>query len=78
MERCSKMILTLNTDCVTGLLAHSGCTRLTHPIREVISRDIGRWLLDHHHAPWPDGEPPKFQVDRHGKARFRVASKIGV
>jgi len=44
----------------------------------VISRDIGRWLLDHHHAPWPDGEPPKFQVDRHGKARFRVASKIGV
>ena len=26
--------------------------------REVISRDIGRWLIDQDHAPWPDSQPP--------------------
>jgi hypothetical protein len=40
--------------------------------RELISKDLGRWLLDEDYAPWPDGTPPKFEVERIGGRRFRV------
>jgi hypothetical protein len=44
--------------------------------REVIGQDIGRWLIDEHHAPWPSGRPPKFEVEPRGKAHFRVMSRL--
>ncbi len=30
--------------------------------RELISKDIGQWLVEIHKAPWPAGSPPKFQL----------------
>jgi hypothetical protein len=40
--------------------------------RELISRYIGRWMLDEGYAPWPDDMPPKFEVESFGDWRFRV------
>jgi len=40
--------------------------------RELISKDIGRWMLARGHAPWPDGMPPRFEVVSLGDRRFRV------
>ncbi len=28
--------------------------------RELIGKEIGRWLIDNGFAPWPKGTPPKF------------------
>jgi hypothetical protein len=40
--------------------------------RELISRDIGRWMLAEGYAPWQNGMPPKFEVESFGDRRFRV------
>jgi hypothetical protein len=40
--------------------------------RELISRDIGQWLISEGHAPWPQGYPPKIEVRRTGPATFEV------
>lgn len=40
--------------------------------RELISADIGRWLLDAGHAPWPKGKPPRFIITPIKENRFRV------
>jgi hypothetical protein len=39
---------------------------------ELISEDIGRWMLDQGFAPWAKGRPPKFDVQLLGKRAFRV------
>ena len=44
--------------------------------RELISKDIGLWLLDRGHAPWPAGAPPKFEVMRIGERQFRVKGML--
>jgi len=44
--------------------------------RELITQLIGRWLLDEGYAPWPDGRPPKFEVEPAGERRFRVKSRV--
>ena len=41
--------------------------------RELIGRDIGRWLIDRGWAPWPEGSPPRFRVSHGQKAVFEVA-----
>lgn len=40
--------------------------------REVIHQDIGRWLRDSGHAPWPPGSPPRFEVEPLGSRRFTL------
>ncbi len=40
--------------------------------REVIHQEIGRWLRDSGHAPWPRGSPPQFEVEPDGDQRFVV------
>ena len=35
--------------------------------RELIDREIGRWLIDSGYAPWPKGNPPKFNLTRTGE-----------
>jgi hypothetical protein len=30
--------------------------------RELISADLGRWLLANRFAPWPTGKPPRFTL----------------
>ncbi len=30
--------------------------------RELISADVGRWLLANRFAPWPSGQPPRFTL----------------
>ena len=43
--------------------------------RELISRDIGRWLIDEGHAPWPEGSPPNFEAVLLADRRFRVKGR---
>jgi hypothetical protein len=43
--------------------------------REVINKTIGRWMLDEGHAPWPDGAPPKFEVEALGGGVFRLKAR---
>lgn len=43
--------------------------------RELISADLGRWLLDRGFAPWPKGNPPKFALEPLGNARFRLLDR---
>lgn len=44
--------------------------------RELISKAIGRWMLHEGYAPWPEGAPPKFEVEPSGERRFRVKSQV--
>ena len=41
---------------------------------ELISKDIGQWLLRRQLAPWPKRQPPQFSVHPGGPARFRVVA----
>lgn len=40
--------------------------------RELIHRDIGRWLRASGRAPWQSGSPPSVSVEVAGARRFRV------
>ena len=40
---------------------------------ELISKEIGAWLIDRGDAPWPKGQPPKFNVESVGAGVFRLA-----
>ena len=40
--------------------------------RELISQDIGRWIIDLGLSPWPKGCPPRFTISPIGPAKFQV------
>lgn len=40
--------------------------------RELISKEIGTWLLERDKAPWPEGQPPKLRLEPIGNAHFSV------
>src|SRR5262245_19065594 len=40
--------------------------------RELISADIGRWMLSAGIAPWPRGRPPKFRLRPASPGVFQV------
>ena len=40
---------------------------------EVISKEVGEWLLASGLAPWPKGAPPKFNVIPAGDRTFNVS-----
>ena len=40
--------------------------------RELIARDIGRWFFDLGLAPWPKGQPPRFDLAPIEPGVFRV------
>ena len=40
--------------------------------RELINKEIGRWMLDEGLAPWQKGSPPKLDAEWLGGRRFRV------
>lgn len=39
---------------------------------ELISKNIGKWLLDNFFAPWPSGRPPKFDLVPITNNHFKV------
>ncbi len=39
---------------------------------ELRSKHIGRWMLDLSLAPWPKGDPPKFELQPAGDATFKL------
>ena len=41
--------------------------------RELISKDIGRWLIGLGLAPWQPGQPPKVVVRQNGDRSFNVS-----
>ena len=41
--------------------------------RELISAEIGRWMIRNHLAPWPKGEPPKLSLECIEDNRFVLA-----
>ena len=43
--------------------------------RELISAEIGRWLLAEGLAPWPKGVPPRLYLQPAGEARFVLKRK---
>lgn len=40
--------------------------------RELISKELGEWLIRTGLAPWPKGNPPKLKVTILGDGRFRI------
>jgi hypothetical protein len=42
--------------------------------RELISKEIGSWLIDNGTAPWPKGSPPKFKLVWRAPREFDVIS----
>jgi hypothetical protein len=40
--------------------------------RELISKDLGKWLLESGLAPWPKAKPPKFSLASLGQNRFKL------
>jgi hypothetical protein len=44
-----------------------------HSCRELISREIGSWLIDNKLAPWPDHSPPRLLMKARGERVFECA-----
>lgn len=44
--------------------------------RELITNELGLWLLQRELAPWPEGSPPKFVVVPVAESRFRLLGKL--
>lgn len=40
--------------------------------RELISADLGRWLLANRFAPWPNGRPPRFVLGPREQGVFEL------
>ena len=40
--------------------------------RELISKEIGAWLISNCQAPWKKGHPPKLRLETAGKQTFKV------
>ena len=40
--------------------------------RELISKEIGQWLIKNERAPWPKGEPPKLELSPMVEGQFQV------
>jgi hypothetical protein len=40
--------------------------------KELISREIGGWLISNRIAPWPSGSPPQFRLMARGPRAFEV------
>lgn len=40
--------------------------------RELISQDIGRWLIKTRKAPWTTGAPPRFELIPKGERYFEL------
>jgi len=40
--------------------------------RELISKDIGRWLIGRNYAPWPLGQPPSFNLHKKQGNHFEL------
>jgi len=41
--------------------------------RELISVEIGKWLIKHKLAPWSKGNPPHLELDQIEGRRFRLS-----
>lgn len=44
---------------------------------ELISKEIGQWLIKRELAPWEKNDPPKFKVTSVGKAHFALHDVSG-
>ena len=40
--------------------------------RELISKEMGLWLINNGRAPWEKGHPPKLQIEPAGERTFKV------
>lgn len=43
---------------------------------ELRGQDIGRWLVRRGHCTWSLGAPPRFEVKKVGRRRFRVIRRV--
>lgn len=44
----------------------------TPKCRELISKDVGVWLIKNKKAPWSKGHPPKIAMEHTGQNKFKV------
>lgn len=44
--------------------------------RELISIEVGRWMLQNKLAPWPRNHPPKLRLEPIGERRFRLYQSV--
>ena len=59
----------------TTVVAEVNCAKASFwngTCRELIGKDIGRWLIDNGFAPWPKGVPPRFRMIPVGVGTFEV------
>ena len=43
--------------------------------RELISRELGLWFIEHGYAPWEQGSPPRFKLAVAGERKFRIVDR---
>jgi hypothetical protein len=43
---------------------------------ELRSKEIGVWLWQEKHSPWPTGNPPEFEIKFLGQQRFRILRRV--
>ena len=44
--------------------------------KELINSDIGIWLKTNNYYPWPNGNPPKFEVQKVNQNTYQIIKKI--
>lgn len=60
----------LNVNCNTNKASFWNKT-----CRELINSKIGSWLKDCKYYPWPEGMPPKFEVQKKNENTFIILNK---
>lgn len=44
--------------------------------KELINSKIGTWLKENNYYPWPDGNPPKFEVEKLNPNTYKVLRRV--
>ena len=64
----------LNLECRAGDIAVNTDKQSfwNYMCRELISKEVGIWLISSSKVSWPKGRPPKLQLEQAGKQTFKV------
>lgn len=49
----------------------------TDTCHELIHKNIGKWLIKNHLAPWPKGKPPKLELEHVKDNHFYLRKSTG-
>jgi hypothetical protein len=68
----------LRIDAARPIIVNIDKPSFWHGYRELISVELGRWMLANQFAPWPKGQPPRFSLIPQGPGAFEIRTPGGL